>query len=323
MESYPQSRTEGVGDHTHVRELELTFGRIEVVEEEIPPALLPEAKARRAELIEQLAEVDEQMSDAFLEDIPITTKLLVSAIRRATVAGKFSPVFLGSAVKNTAVQPLLDGVCAYLPTPSDAVATALDFSKPAGEQTVALIPAAEAPLVALAFKLEEGRYGQLTYMRVYQGSLKKGGWIWHTKSGKRVKVPRLVRMHSEDMEVSGLCSSNNRTLTLLQDIESIGPGEICAIFGIECASGDTFTDGHSSLSMTSMFVPDPVISLAIKPEGTETPNFSKALNRFKKEDPTFRVHVDPESQEVGRNSSGLQLLILLCRLSYLEWGSCT
>lgn len=255
---------------------------IDVVEEdEIPTSVLQEAKDRRAELIETLAEVDEQMSDAFLEDAPITTEMLVGAIRRATLARKFTPVFLGSAVKNTAVQPLLDGVCAYLPTPSDSITSALDLAKPAGEQAVDLIPAAEAPVVALAFKLEEGKYGQLTYMRVYQGSIKKGGWIFHAKTGKRVKVPRLVRMHSDDME----------------DIESIGPGEICAIFGIECASGDTFTDGQTSLSMTSMFVPEPVISLAIKPEGTETPNFSKALNRFKKEDPTFRVHVDAESQE--------------------------
>jgi elongation factor G len=127
--------------------------------------------------------------------------MLVAAIRRATIARKFTPVFLGSAVKNTAVQPLLDGVCAYLSTPSDATTSALDLSKPAGEQAVDLIPAAEAPLVALAFKLEEGRYGQLTYMRVYQGSIKKGGWIWHAKTGKKVKVPRLVRMHSDDMEV--------------------------------------------------------------------------------------------------------------------------
>ncbi|KAG8789700.1 Elongation factor G, mitochondrial [Serendipita sp. 397] len=278
---------------------------IEVVEEdEIPAALLKEAEARRTELIEQLAEVDEQISDAFLNDLPITTEMLVAGIRRATIARKFTPVFLGSAVKNTAVQPLLDGVCNYLPTPSDTVTSALDFSKPAGEQSVDLIPAAEAPMVALAFKLEEGRYGQLTYMRVYQGSIKKGGWIWHAKSGKRVKVPRLVRMHSNDME----------------DIESIGPGEICATFGIECASGDTFTDGQSSLSMSSMFVPDPVISLSIKPEGTESPNFSRALNRFKREDPTFRVHVDSESQETIISGMGELHLEIYAERMKREYG---
>jgi elongation factor G len=176
--------------------------RNEVTEEEvIPPEVLETAIAKRAELIEQLAEVDEQMSDLFLEDAEITTGHMVSAIRRATIARKFTPVFLGSAVKNTAVQPLLDGVCAYLPNTADVTATALDLSKPSGEQQVSLVPAVSASLVALAFKLEEGRYGQLTYMRVYQGSFKKGGWIYHTRTAKRIKVPRLVRMHSDEMEV--------------------------------------------------------------------------------------------------------------------------
>ena len=167
----------------------------------VPPEVLEVATAKRAELIEQLAEVDEQISDLFLEDAEITTEHIVSAIRRATITRRFTPVFLGSAVKNTAVQPLLDGVCTYLPNTADVTTTALDLSKPSGEQKVPLIPAVKAPLVALAFKLEEGRYGQLTYMRVYQGSFKKGGWIYHTRAAKRVKVPRLVRMHSDEMEV--------------------------------------------------------------------------------------------------------------------------
>lgn len=192
------------GAHPSPHQQKATNGsnRNEVTEEDvIPPEVLGAATAKRAELIEQLADVDEQISDLFLEDAEITTEHIVSAIRRATMARKFTPVFLGSAVKNTAVQPLLDGVCAYLPNTADVTTTALDLSKPAGEQQVPLVPAVNAPLVALAFKLEEGRYGQLTYMRVYQGSFKKGGWIYHTRTAKRVKVPRLVRMHSDEMEV--------------------------------------------------------------------------------------------------------------------------
>lgn len=122
-------------------------------------------------------------------------------MRRATIARKFSPVFVGSAIKNTGIQPLLDGVCAYLPTPAEAEVKAIDISKPASAPLVPLTPAADAALVGLAFKLEEGRFGQLTYMRVYQGTLRKGAIVYNARTGKKVKVPRLVRMHSNDMEV--------------------------------------------------------------------------------------------------------------------------
>ncbi|KAI9432399.1 P-loop containing nucleoside triphosphate hydrolase protein [Lactarius indigo] len=282
---------------------------VDIVEsDEIPASALELATQKRTELIEQLAEVDDEIADLFLNDALPSTEQLAAAIRRATVSLKFSPVFLGSAVKNTAVQPLLDGVCAYLASPSERQVVAHDTTLPAGAPQVELVPAAAAPLVALAFKLEEGRFGQLTYMRVYQGSLKKGQFIFHGRSGKRIKVPKLVRMHSNEME----------------DIESIGPGEICAIFGVECASGDTFTDGTTNYSMTSMFVPDPVISLAIKPVGTETPNFSRALNRFQKEDPTFRVHIDHESKETIISGMGeLHLEIYVERMKREYGVACT
>jgi elongation factor G len=239
-----------------------------------------------------------------IEDQEPSLETLVNAIRRSTVNLKFSPVFIGSAIKNTGVQPLLDGVCAYLANPAEKESLAHDTKLPVGAPQVPLVPAAAAPLVALAFKLEEGRFGQLTYMRVYQGSLRKGGFIHHARTGKRVKVPRLVRMHSNEME----------------DIDEIGPGEICAIFGVDCASGDTFTDGSTAYSMTSMFVPEPVISLALKPTGTEGPNFSRALNRFQKEDPTFRVHIDAESKETIISGMGeLHLEIYVERMKR-EYG---
>lgn len=277
---------------------------INVVEsDEIPESVLDLAKAKRTELLEQLAEVDDEIGELLIMDETPTTAQLVAAIRRATVGLKFSPVFLGSAIKNTAVQPMLDGVCAYLANPAEADVKAHDTTQPASAPPVPLVPAADAPLVGLAFKLEEGRFGQLTYMRVYQGTLKKSGIIYNARTGKKVKIPRLVRMHSNEME----------------DIESVGPGEICAIFGVECSSGDTFTDGSTSFSMTSMFVPEPVISLAIKPDGKETPNFSRALNRFQKEDPTFRVHLDQESKETiisGMGELHLEIYVERMRREY-------
>lgn len=201
--------------------------------EEIPAEVIDLAKTKRAELIETLADVDEEIGEIFLNDEVPTNDVLAAAIRRSTINLKFSPVFLGSAIKNTGVQALLDGVCAYLPNPSESDVVAHDTTLPIAAPPVPLYPSATAPFVGLAFKLEEGRFGQLTYMRVYQGSLKKSNLIYNARTGKKVKVPRLVRMHSNEME----------------DIDSIGPGEICAMFGVECSSGDTFTDGSTSFSM--------------------------------------------------------------------------
>ena len=176
-----------------------------VESDEIPAEVMELAKEKRRELIEQLAEVDEEMGELLIMDEDPTTPQLAEAIRRATISLKFSPVFLGSAIKNTAVQPMLDGVCAYLPTPSESKVTAHDTSLPVSAPPVELTPASAAPLVALAFKLEEGRFGQLTYMRVYQGTMRKGQFIYHARTGKKVKVPRLVRMHSNEMEVCPSC----------------------------------------------------------------------------------------------------------------------
>ncbi|OZJ02971.1 Elongation factor G, mitochondrial [Bifiguratus adelaidae] len=251
----------------------------EIKEGPIPAELHDVATAKRTELIEQLANVDDEIADLFLMEETPTSQQLLDAIRRATIALKFSPVLMGSAYKNTGVQPLLDAVVNYLPDPTQVTNVALDIKN--DEQPVTLSSYSKDPFVGLAFKLEEGRYGQLTYVRVYQGALKKGSFVTNVKTGKKIKVPRLVRMHSNEME----------------DVDQVGAGEICAMFGVDCASGDTFTDGTLNYTMTSMFVPEPVISLSLMPKGKESANFSKALNRFQKEDPTFRVHIDAESKE--------------------------
>ncbi|KAI8927075.1 P-loop containing nucleoside triphosphate hydrolase protein [Entophlyctis helioformis] len=250
-----------------------------IVVKDVPEDLREKAEAMRHELIENLANVDETIGEIYLNEEQPTNEQLVQAIRRVTLARTFVPVFMGSAYHNRGVQPMLDGVVDYLPSPHEVENRALDTTKK--EKEIVLTSASSASLVSLAFKLEEGRFGQLTYLRVYQGTLRRGDFIINVRTGKRVKVPRLVRMHSNEME----------------DVEEVGSGEICALFGVDCASGDTFTDGTVSFSLTSMFVPKPVISLSIAPKSKETANFSKALSRFQREDPTFRVHVDTESKQ--------------------------
>lgn len=249
-------------------------------EAEVPAELREFAQEKRRLLIETLADVDDEIANAFLDERTPSPLEIKAAIRRATIALKFTPVLMGSALADKSVQPMLDAVCDYLPNPAEVENLALDQRRK--EASVKLVSYSSLPFVGLAFKLEESNFGQLTYIRVYQGQLKKGSYVTNARTGQKVKVPRIVRMHSNEME----------------DVPEIGAGEICAVFGIDCASGDTFTDGGLGYSMTSMFVPDAVISLSIRPKHTkDTPNFSKAISRFQREDPTFRVHVDTESGE--------------------------
>jgi len=255
-------------------------GGIDVRKEDIPANMMEQAKTLRHRLIEVAADYDDTLMEKFLTDEEPTIDELNAAIRKGTLSMQMTPVFVGSAYKNKGVQTLLDGVASFLPSPMDINNEALDQDK--DEEKVALESDPSKPLVMLAFKLEDGRYGQLTYMRIYQGTVKKGDFIYNVANNKKIKVPRLVRMHSNEMI----------------DIEESRAGDIVAMFGVDCASGDTFTDGSVMFSMTSMFVPEPVIELAVSPKDKSgMVNFSKALNRFTKEDPTFRVSRDEESGE--------------------------
>ena len=259
---------------------------------------MEEVNERKQLLVEALAEVDDEIGECFLMEEEPTEQQFQDAIRRTTLTCR-SPCLHGERLQKQGVQPLLDGVQRYLPDPTEIQNVALDRSK--DEAEVKLKTDHDEPLVALAFKLEEGQFGQLTYLRVYQGVLKKGSQIINTSSGKKIKVPRTVRMHSADME----------------DVNEVGAGEICAMFGVECNTGDTFCDPGVNLAMTSMFVPNPVISLAVTPtENKNSGKFSKALQRFKREDPTFQVHQDPESGETIISGMGeLHLEIYLERMN--------
>jgi elongation factor G len=266
--------------------------------DEIPADVRPVAEERRKKLIETLADVDDEIAEIFLDEGTPTQEQIKAAIRRATISLKFTPVFMGSALADKSVQPMIDGVCDYLPNPAEVENLALDRRKE--EAPVKLVSYNSLPFVGLAFKLEESNFGQLTYIRVYQGSIRKGMHVFSARTQKRIKVPRIVRMHSNEME----------------EVPEIGAGEICAVFGVDCASGDTFTDGQLDYTMTSMFVPEAVVSLSIKPKHQKDGvNFSKAMNRFQREDPTFRLHFDVESSETIISGMGeLHLEIYVERL---------
>ncbi|HVU00452.1 MAG TPA: elongation factor G [Polyangiaceae bacterium] len=247
----------------------------------IPADLVARVDEARNEIIQQVADVDDELAEKFLNEEPVSDDELRAAVRRATLALKMTPVMCGSAFKNKGVQLLLDGVVFYLPNPKEVVNEGHDQSK--NEEKVVLDSDPSKPFVGLAFKLQQDKYGQLTYFRVYQGSVTAGDTIINTSNQHRkVRVPRMFRMHSDERE----------------EIEVAQCGDIVAIYGVEASSGETFTDGKVDITMTSMHVPAAVISLAVAPKdrSAET-NFSKALNRFTKEDPTFRVHQDEESQQ--------------------------
>jgi elongation factor G len=252
-----------------------------VREEDIPAEYAEAAKERREKIIHDVADVDDTLAEKFINEEPITVEDIRSAIRRATLALKMTPVMCGSAIKNKGVQLLLDGVVHYLPNPKEVVNEAHDQSK--GEEKVVVDSDPTKPFVGLAFKLQQDKYGQLTYFRVYQGSVSAGDTIFNTSNEMRkVRVPRMFRMHSDDRE----------------EIPTAEAGDIVAFYGVEASSGETFTDGKVNYTLTSMHVPAAVISLAVAPKDRSTEvNFSKALNRFTKEDPTFRVHQDEESQQ--------------------------
>jgi len=249
-----------------------------VIIKEIPADILDDAQIAREEMIDEVSLFSDDLTDAILEEKEITEELIMAAVRTGTIARQMTPVFLGSAYKNKAVQPLLNAVINYLPSPLDIENEALDLDD--NEKTVTLESTFDKPTVALAFKLEDGQYGQLTYIRVYQGCINKGDTLINSRDGKKTRAGRLIRMHSSQME----------------EVDAIPAGHIGAMFGVDCASGDTFVSPQLNYAMLAMHVMEPVISLSILPRDNKAQlNMSKALNRFTKEDPTFKTYVDHET----------------------------
>ena len=261
------------------------------------------AEGKRAEMLEAVSMFNEQLMEDLLEDNEISEEVIHAAIKAGVLSLELCPVYMGSAFKNKGVQPLLDAINRYLPSPLEAEPTeAADLAN--GGSKVLLDTDPEKPTVAMAFKLTEEQFGQLTYARIYQGKLRKGEQLVNTRTGKKLRVGRMVRMHANDRD----------------NIDYAEAGDIVAMIGVDCASGDTFCNDDVRLACESIFVPDSVISLAIKAKDNEQQmKMSKAIGRFMREDPTFRVHSDEESGETiiaGMGELHLDIYIERMRREY-------
>ncbi len=271
-----------------------------VREEAVPADMVAEVEEFREKLLDAASNFDDNMVEKILEGGDITEAEIHNAVKIGTQSLKLTPVFMGSAFKNKGVQLLLNAVARYLPSPVVCKKpVAIDNDT---KEKIELIPDNSKPLVCMAFKITDEQFGQLTYTRIYQGTLNKGDTITNTRTKKRVRVGRLVRMNANDRE----------------NIETVGSGDIIAIIGIDCASGDTFVGDEKldHISCEGMHVPAAVIelSISVKDKDQQT-RLSKGLQRFMKEDPTFHVYTDEESAETRIAGMGeLHLEIYVERL---------
>ncbi len=276
-----EDKFEGVVDLITMKALRFAGARGEIVEEgEIPADLLEEAQETRAAMLESLSMYSDELMEKLLSEEEISEEMIHRVMREAVLGGA-TPVYMGSAYKDKGVQPLLDAVISYLPCPLDREI----FGRDPKDETnkIMLKPDPSLPFVGMAFKIVEDPFGQLTFMRVYQGTIKKGDSYYNQRMGRKERFSAIVRMHSDKREV----------------IEEASAGDIVAITGIDSASGDTYCATRDYCTLESMFIPDPVIKVAVSPASrSDADKMGKALQRFRKEDPTFRVFTDEETNEI-------------------------
>jgi elongation factor G len=317
-----ESRFQGVIDLVKMQAVFFDGNNGETVRKEaIPAEYLESAKVGRAQLLETLSLFSDTLMEALLEEREVPAEEIIPLIREATLSQDVTPVMMGTAYKNKGVQELMDGILAYLPSPLDRQVEATDLSKKAADKAkaeaadapegtkpepvkVKLQAIDDAPLVCMAFKTVEEQFGQLTYVRIYQGKIAKGETFTNTRTQRRVRIGRLVRMHADQRE----------------DLESAGAGDIVAAVGLDCASGDTFCGPGVDYALESIFVPEPVIKLSIEPlkrDGAD--KMAKALERFRREDPTFRVTSDEETGQTliaGMGQLHLEIYVERIRREY-------
>jgi elongation factor G len=270
--------------------------------EPIPAAMTEAAERARQGMLEALSLVSDEIMELLLEEQEVPLDLIHTTLREGTIAQQICPVLIGSAYKNKGVQLLLDAVNAYLPSPLDREIFAKDNDNGMAEVPLAADP--DAPLVAMGFKLVEEPFGQVTYMRIYQGTLEKGQFYYNARQRKKARISRILRVHADQKE----------------DISSAGAGDIVAVMGLECATGDTYCAEGTNVSLESIYAAEPVIDLSIVPaKRADYDKLSKALNRFMREDPTFRVHVDKETSETiisGMGELHLEIYVERIRREY-------
>ncbi|MDX1926880.1 MAG: elongation factor G [Pirellulaceae bacterium] len=253
----------------------------------IPTNMLAEAEAARGELLEVLSLADEELLEVVLAGKPPTVDQVRASIRQSTIAHRVTPVLMGTAFKNKGVQELLDAVAYYLPSPLDRQVWAIDLSKRveagAAPAKQLLTSDVNSPLVAMAFKTTVDRFGPLTFVRVYQGRINRGEAYLNTRTGKRHRFPRLVRIHA-----------NNHV-----DIDAADAGDLLGVVGLDCAQGDTFVSAGCNVAMENILVAEPVMRLSIQAQRHEdSDKLAKALERFRRQDPTFHYGVNQESGEM-------------------------
>ncbi len=249
-----------------------------VLQADIPAEYASAAAEARTEMLDAISMFNDEMMEMLLEDKDIDEETIHDTIRQATINRDIVPLMVGTAFRNKGIQPLMNAICRYLPSPLDRQAFARDHDNEGAETPLSCDP--DAALVAMVFKIVDETFGQLSYARIYQGTLAKSRQYNNARTGKSVRVGRIVKMHADDRE----------------DVAEAGPGDIVAMVGVDCASGDTFCGEGVNYSLESIFVAEPVISLSVEPASSaDQDRMAKALNRFMKEDPTFRVSTDPET----------------------------
>jgi elongation factor G len=247
---------------------------------EIPAEMVEDVEQARKHLLESLAMFSDEMLEMLLGEEEVPQSLIHSVLKEATLSQQLTPIFMGSAYRNKGVQPLLDAVVRYLPSPLECDVKALAHNDP--EKTVQLAADPNAPTVAMAFKAVEDPYGALTFMRIYQGRFVKGASYYNQRTSRKERFGRILRMHADQRE----------------DIDEASAGEIVAVLGVDCACGDTYSSQYPYCTLQSMFVPQPVIKMAIEPVAREgADRLAKALQRFRREDPTLHVSTDEETSE--------------------------